>query len=420
MNPERLSQAAIATRWLSCCSVVLACAFSSACGGSSGSSTKNAAPVVAVSGANVLPIAVNSGPAGLYVDGAFASATVCVPGSSTCQTIDGLLVDTGSSGLRILSSALTVSLPQLSTSGGTTGQAAASEPIAECLPFLGSYTWGPVQAADVEIAGEKASSLPVQVLSDTAYPVPQGCTNFGLPSANSLSTLGANGILGVGFYAQDCGAACAAAGTANPGLYYTCPSSGCQVAAVSATQQVQNPVSLFSSDNNGVIIELPAVSAPAASLSGSLVFGIGTQSNNALNGATVYAADQNGNLTTAYKGKSYSTSFIDSGSNGYYFLDSTTTGIPDCTDLVGFYCPSSTQNVSATVQGANGNSGTVSFSIANADTLFSNNTDTVFNQLGGPSSNMFDFGLPFFFGRNVFTAIEGKPTPGGTGPYWAY
>ena len=42
------------------------------------------------------------------------------------------------------------------------------------------------------------------------------------------------------------------------------------------------------------------------------------------------------------------------------------------------------------------------------------------NDLAGPLSGMVDLGLPFFFGRNVFTAIEGKSTPGGTGPYSAY
>ena len=37
------------------------------------------------------------------------------------------------------------------------------------------------------------------------------------------------------------------------------------------------------------------------------------------------------------------------------------------------------------------------------------------------SSGGFDWGLPFFFGRNVFVAIQGQSTrPGGTAPYWAY
>jgi hypothetical protein len=192
------------------------------------------------------------------------------------------------------------------------------------------------------------------------------------------------------------------------------------VTAEGLTQQVQNPVALFASDNNGVIIELPAVSAPAATLTGSLVFGIGTQSNNALGTATVYTPDANGNFTTTYKGASYNTSFIDSGSNGYFFLDSTITGLTDCGSAEsGFYCPSSTANISATNQGSNGASGPVNFSVANAATLFSQK-DSVFSDLGGPAPNLFDFGLPFFFGRNVFTAFEGKSTSGGTGPYWAY
>jgi len=220
-------------------------------------------------------------------------------------------------------------------------------------------------------------------------------------------------------FAQDCGPACALSGSSNPGLYYQCPSATCEVTEELVTQQVQNPVAMFTSDNNGAIIELPATSAPAASLSGSLVFGIGTQANNALNGATVYTVDDFGNFTTSYKGQTYSSSFIDSGSNGYFFLDSSSTGIPDCGSASGFYCPSNTQNLSATNQGANGASGTVNFSVGNAETLFANPADFVFGTLGGPGQD-FDWGLPFFYGRNVFTAIEGKSTPGGSGPYWAY
>jgi Protein of unknown function (DUF3443) len=406
MNPRKLAVFTF--------SVGMACALSAGCGGSS--SHTNAAPsptnTITQSGNNVAPISVNSGPAGNYVDGAFVGVTICVPGTSTCQTIDDVLVDTGSTGLRLLSSALTISLVQQNSPAGS--------PVVECLPFLDTYTWGPVQSADVQIAGEKASSVPVQVLSDTDFTVPAGCKNLGLTSADTLPTLGANGILGVGLFAQDCGSACSQAGSTNPGLYYDCPASGCQVIAEGLTQQVQNPVALFASDNNGVIIELPALSAPAATLTGSLVFGIGTQSNNALGTATVYPPNASGNFTTTYKGASYNTSFIDSGSNGYFFLDSTITGLTDCGSAEsGFYCPSSTTNISATNQGSNGASGPVNFSVANAATLFSQN-DFVFSDLGGPAPNMFDFGLPFFFGRNVFTAIEGKTTSGGTGPYWAY
>jgi hypothetical protein len=376
------------------------------CGGSSSRKMNT----IASTGQNVVAISVNGGPDGDYANGLFVSVTVCTPGTSTCQTIPNVLVDTGSSGLRLLSSVLTVSLSQ---------QNGANGPVAECLPFLSGFTWGPVQTADIQIGGESASSVPIQAINETTFPVPSGCTNFGVPSMDSLQALGANGLLGVGLFAQDCGPACALSGASNPGLYYQCPSSVCQVAAEPLAQQVPNPVAMFASDNNGVVIELPTSSAPAASLSGSLVFGIGTQANNATSGAMVYTVDDFGNFTTSYKGQAYSSSFIDSGSNGYFFLDSSTTGIPDCGSASGFYCPSSTQNLSATNQGANGASGMVNFSVGNAETLFGNPTDFVFGTLGGPGQD-FDWGLPFFYGRNVFTAIEGKSTPGGNGPYWGY
>jgi len=183
-----------------------------------------------------------------------------------------------------------------------------------------------------------------------------------------------------------------------------------------------NPVVLFAKDNNGVIVELPAATGAETSITGSLIFGIGTQSNNGLGSATVYGIDPNtGNFTTTYKGVTYTDqSFLDSGSNGIYFLDTATTGIPTCADMTAFYCPTATQNLSAMNQGTNGASGTVQFVVGNADTLTANSSDGVANGLAGPNTGMFDWGLPFFFGRNVYTAIEGQNTPGGAGPYWAY
>ncbi|HXM05537.1 MAG TPA: DUF3443 family protein, partial [Chthoniobacterales bacterium] len=247
---------------LSLLTVFFGVLFTSACGGSSGSTPT---PTPTPSGSNVQAITVNSGPAGNYANGAFTSVTVCVPGTSTCQTINGVLVDTGSSGLRLLSSALTISLPQQDASDGN--------PVAECLPFVIGYTWGPVQTADVEMAGEKASSTPIQVINETAFPLPATslcASNPGGP-ADTLSSLGANGIVGVGNFPQDCGGACAVApgnGSENPDLYYECAASGCSAIAESLAQQVQNPVALFTTDNNGVIIELPAASSPVSSLTG--------------------------------------------------------------------------------------------------------------------------------------------------------
>jgi uncharacterized protein DUF3443 len=391
-------------------SVSVACAFSVGCGGGSSSKPN----VITTSGSNVAPITVNTGPSNspfLYANGAFTSVTVCVPGTSTCQTIDEVLVDTGSFGLRIVSApVLSLALPQENASDGN--------PMVECLQFLSSYTWGPVQTADIQIAGEKASAVPVQVLSDSDYVTPSICSDpSGGNSADTVANLGANGILGVGQLPQDCGVNFTCPAAANQ--YFSCASATATCTAVSATvaQQVQNPVSLFATDNNGVIVELPAVSGAALTVSGSLVFGIGTESNNSLGGATVYDADPNTlNFNTNFNGVDYTdAAFIDSGSSAYLFPDSS---IPPCD---GYYCPANTVNLSATTQGFTTGSGTVSFSIANAENLFTNfPNDAAYSDLGGPISGFFDWGLPFFYNRNVFVAIEGASTPGGPGPYWAY
>jgi len=237
---------------------------------------------------------------------------------------------------------------------------------------------------------------------------------------STLQQLGTNGILGVGSFVEDCGSACATTGSSNPGFYYGCAGSSCQVIAESIPQQVQNPVGFFAADKNGVVIDLPAVPASGPTLNGSLIFGIGTQSNNSLGSAQVFTLDQFGNFTTTFKSTAY-TGFLDTGSNAYFFLDASTTGIPDCpSSLPGFYCPASPTAFSATNTGANNVSSATNFTIDNANTLFSNNANAVFPTLGGPNSGAFDWGLPFFYGRRVYTAIAGRNTPGGLGPYWAY
>ncbi len=385
-----------------------------ACGGGGGSSSSSGGGGSRVN--NTQPLVVSSGPANTTVNGLFTSVTLCVPGASNCQTIPDVQVDTGSSGLRILASQLSLSLPQATDGSGN--------PLANCITFAdNSFVWGPLVTADVQIAGAKASSVPIQIIGVSSFPaVPRACNTGG--SANDTpSALGANGILGIGLFQQDCGVACSGAVSQVPAVYFSCPSSGCSVASVTLQSQLQNPVWLFPQDNNGVLVSLPSI--PATGLpttSGSLIFGIGTQSDNALGNAQVYATDANGNFSTTFKGKVYSSSYLDTGSNGIFFLDSSTIGsaFPPCpSSNSGFSCPPATVNDTATNTGLNGASAQFSFSIANADSLF-NTGNSAFNNLGGPDTGEFDWGLPFFFGRTVFVAIENQSTPGGPGPYWAY
>ena len=401
----------------------------------SGTATVTVNPMSATN--NVAPIIVDGGPDPqnfIFANVAYVTVTVCVPGTNTCQTIDHVLVDTGSSGLRLLSSdsggEFNLPLPQETISGN---------PVDECALFADGYTWGPTATADITVAGESGSSVPVQVIiPPTDSPaVPSTCSNQSTSGnlGQSLDTLAANGILGVGLFQNDCGQYCVQLGDqcdgmSLPCIYYQCPQSGCVGTNISIAQQVPNPATVFP-DNNGVLIQLPAVpDGGSPDVAGVLIFGIGTQSNNSLSlAANVYPVpDDNssaGDIITMFNEQSYP-GFLDSGSGALFFLDSTTTGIPTCQDpLTALYCPNpSPDNLTVSNQGQN-NSGPVgmpipaNFSVEDATTLFGTN-NAAFSTLGGEFPEVFDFGLPFFYGRNVFTAIDGASTPGGTGPFFAY
>jgi hypothetical protein len=291
-----------------------------------------------------------------------------------------------------------------------------------------------LRAADVTLGTETVGSMAIQVIGDPAFmDIPESCSNSGVVSVNTIMDLGANGILGVGPLPEDCGGMCADSVTDpasdNPGnVYFTCPPSGCKPASVAVEDQVQNPVSLLSVDNNGVVIDLSGVPMSGAPIvGGSLIFGIGTAPNNALENVTILSLDPSTlSLTTSYLGQAYPMSIIDSGSNAIYFLDSATTGIAPCTNpsTTGFYCPqgAGAQNLTAIQQGTNGAVSSVSFSIVNADILYANEQNVAFDDIAGPSvgGEYFDWGLPFFFGRRIYSAIEGSTAPGGQTPYVAY
>lgn len=406
-----------------------------ACGGGSIADGADGGGGTPPTGTNVQAITVDSGPAVIAsspnpaVNTAYTTVTVCSPGSTTnCQTIDHIQVDTGSSGLRIIASVLTITLP-LQTD-------ANNNALAECTQFVDGSSWGPIRQADVKIAGETASQQQVQVIGDPAYPqIPSGCTGTGTTAENTVTAFGANGILGVGPFIADCGPGCEQQG--GGGVYFSCPTATtCAGSGILQAQQVSNPVASFTTDNNGVIIQLPSVAdAGTSAVAGSLIFGIGTQSNNGLGSAKVLTVEPtHGYLTTDYKLGTLQSSFIDSGSNAYYFPDSTIDVCPDNTVAAKFYCPAATQNLSATiVSPVNGTSVAVNFSVANANNLFSGTSVVAAaSTLAAPSTSVdnttgstfgndtFDWGLPFYFGRSVYTAIETRNTPGGEGPYFAF
>ena len=384
-------------------------------------------------GSNMVSMTVGNGPLGGNNDTfniPYVSVKVCNPLATQCVTINNVLVDTGSTGFRIMASVL-------KSAGLTLSDMSDPNPnlpnntIYECLPFADGYAWGGVARAQLEVGGETASDVPIQVIDDsTPQPtnIPNSCTKS-LSSLDSASAFDANGVLGVGVFLQDCGTACAA--DASEDIYYTCSASGsCLSTTLPTADQLANPVALFATDNNGVLLQLPAISANgAATASGFLIFGIGTESNNAIGSANVITANDQGDFTTQFNGSALPSSFIDSGSNGLYFNDSSDNSLKTCPSSFGpdasdFYCPSSTLSFSAVSQGDNGVEITTDFQVADVGAL--SNNDYAIDDVAGPAAPVtgfgayFDWGLPFFYGRTVFIGIEGTTVGSNTGPFYAY
>lgn len=383
-------------------------AVASCGGGGSGSpapDTSAAAPVPPPQSGNVLPVVVDRGTNGASINVPFVSVVVCQPGTDNCRTVDHVLVDTASNGLRLTPSALGgLSLPAVANASGAA--------VGECAQFATGHVWGSVRRADLRLAGERAGSVPVQVASDPDplyATVPDACGRTG---AQITLGAGSNGILGVGMLARDCGGDCAS--STAPGIYYACAAAGtCTATTLPLASQVANPVPLFATDNNGIALVLPAVPiGGTGALSGSLIFGVDTQANNQLGAATVFRVNNQGNFTTTYQGQSFTSSFIDSGSNAIFFPDPT---LPVCSN---FYCPPAPLTLSAVNTSAAGVSGTVDFVVENLPSVGSAAAAHLAGDIGLGRS--FDWGLPFFFGRTVFVAAAGASTSKGAGPFWAY
>jgi len=472
---------------------VALCALAASCGGGAGSNNANSAgtaitqqiasctaslPALAVpTTGNSVPVILDAGPCAygvpagssgaapsVFVIGAanvpFTSVTVCKPGTTTCQTIDHVLVDTGSNGLRLMSSVVssTLSLPAITTGSG---------PLIECIQFADGYSWGSMHRADVKLAGEFAGNIPIQVIGDaSSFSVPSTCSSTSTHVLNDVISFGANGVLGIGVFNQDCGQVCTtyAANT----LYYSCPSTTtCAESTAALTDQATNPVSAFTADFNGVLLQIPALASAtgALNLRGTLTFGINTQSDNQTStvspGAQIYLADSTGDFFSTitsvtggytFNATAYGNSFLDSGSNGIYIPG---TNIPTDPTLGWFLPvvaasggnPADVITLGATQRGSmgtgysggsfnstqTGSTNTFSFTIANASTVLfpsGGGNNTAFASLGAAGSGKpnstggIDWGMPFFFGRPVFVGLEGwnitLTSGSGVGPLWAY
>lgn len=392
---------------------------------------------------NNLLVSVEDGPRGFQLapnaNILYATVTVCSPtDTSQCVSIDHVQVDTGSVGLRVLASKVkSLNLPPVEIASAPTVN------TWECFPFVIGGLWGANAKAVLGLGRQSTGVVAVQLIEDdpnAALQAPANC----LAAADqqilsSAAALGSNGILGIGSTNLDCGQVCLDGSYAANNTfvqYYGCPQGAASTAACSTTAsvaanlQVSNPVSALqnSAYRNGVVLAMPAVNDPGAlSAAGELIFGLDTtagtsslSSNMVPPGATkVQLGVDPGNInaylnvtTQLTRGSSvltFASSYLDTGTNGLFFTDSSPTPLALCNGST-WYCPVRALTLDAVL--SDGGSPTqnpvaLKFQVGNAEALFST-SNSAFGSLAGtaPSgSTSFAWGMPFFYGRRVYLSI---------------
>lgn len=351
---------------------------------------------------NVLPITVGA------TNKFLVSLTVCIPGSDVCQKVDKIMVDTGSVGLRIHTSVLPVlqgQLPAQQQIGGL---------IAQCATFGNFYTWGSIRTADVSFGGRKAIAVPFQEYDDPALPIVSatncGAQIGGLQNADPV-VVQFNGILGIRGMRVD-----------PQTSFFVCQNSdiSCQGTVLTNSQKLPNPLLNLSQENNGYQIVMSGIpDGGSAQVTGALILGINTQSNNIspqTSGSSpqMLALDDMQRFALYAAGVSYG-ALMDSGTsvNTLPTTDAQTCGA----SAPQAYCPSSV--VMQTIQLAAASKPDCIFetnlSIGNWLTLLATGFPAINNIASRTPSTVKSAGVqailgaPFFYGRRISFSIDGEP-----------
>ena len=357
---------------------------------------------------NVIPVAVRTPYAGF--NRMLVSVTVCEPGTERCARIDDVMVDTGSTGLRLEASSVPdwLRLPPFSGPDG--------KPLAECLRFVHDTAWGPLRRADVRLGGLTAKALPLQVIDDGGGPQPTSC-----PRSDVRPT--SNGTLGVGQHPFDCQDACEQHAD-GPGVFVQDGTAWVPVLGrVETAYRLPNPVSYLPGHDDGIVIELPSPpEGGSREVEGTLTFGVGGADLDRLGVSDVLHLDTHGRFTTVVDGRSFPDSSVDSGTETYLIGD---VGLPRCPDMAWAYCAEPRIHVEAQMVGGDGNRRAVSLAVGDYRTRLERRIGAADDvaEAAPPRSTTFVWGAPFFFGRRVSLVMDGRAVPGSpplVGPFYAF
>ena len=359
------------------------------------------APSHATEPPNVLPLVMRTPHGGF--NRMVVSVTVCDPGTERCATVDDVMVDTGSTGLRLEASAVPswLRLPPFLGPGG--------KPLAECLRFVHDTAWGTLNRADVRLGGLTARGLPLQVIDDLDGAQPTTCLRSDVRPTS-------NGTLGVGQHPFDCQGTCEQRADA-PGVFVRDGAAGWSPVegAIEPAYRLPNPVSYLPGHDDGIVIELPSPSdGGAREIAGTLTFGVGVGAGDRVGTAGILHLDASGRFTTVLGGRSYPTSSIDSGTETYVLRDD---GLPRCRDMAWAYCAEPRRTLDAEMVGADGKRIPTRFGVGNYRATRERHagaSDDV-AEVAEPQSTAFVWGAPFFLGRRISLVGDGSSVPGAPG-----
>lgn len=333
------------------------------------------------------------------------AVTVCRPGTASCVTVDKVLLDTGSVGLRLYAPAVQNALAP-----------AAGSSTAECGIFGSFYAWGPLRDADVRLGGLQATKMRVQLYGDSSVPAASavGCGNS--PSSQLAEPLpskaGFNGILGIKGLQADSQS------------YYSCSASSCSAVNLTLAEKLPNPVAKLPTDANGYSIQMPSIPVSGANgVIGAFVLGIGTRPNNSLPATvTTISLDSKQGFQLWLAGV-VATALIDSGTGVYALPKAQGLSLPTCAGFeAAVYCPSAATPLAILMKPSLSPTAIVGTNLTIGDgvAFLSNGMAASSTIATAVPATVISFGVdallgaPFFFGRNIYFGIEGQPvSPGG-------
>ena len=124
-------------------------------------------------GPNVAALTVGTGPVA-YANGVLTSVQICATGPPPTAPLSIAFWSTpAQSGSGLATATPNIALTPVTYSDGSA--------LNECVQFLdGSFLWGTVSQATINIGGEAATGLPVQVIANpTGFSIPTACSNGG-------------------------------------------------------------------------------------------------------------------------------------------------------------------------------------------------------------------------------------------------